>query len=135
MDTHRALDRDSVSVDNQQHLAAIASFARNLSQATLTRDVGSEFLLGAERVVPILRQYLDGEREFEALSQLREELPKVRDALRQIVGDLDRSYARRAPQDKAIDRKEWLLVGIHMEGALLALFPERWNAMQVGPGV
>jgi hypothetical protein len=28
----------------------------------------------------------------------------------------------------------WLLVGIHMEGILFALLPERWEAMHLGAG-
>jgi hypothetical protein len=134
MVTQRALDRDSASVDNEHHLAAITSFARSLSHATLSRDVGSEFQRGAEKLVPVLRDFLNGGREDEALNQLREDLPKVRDALRQMVGDLDDAYMRGLPRDNGIDSMEWLLVGIHIEGVLFALFPERWESMNLGTG-
>jgi hypothetical protein len=30
---------------------------------------------------------------------------------------------------------DWLVVGVHIEGVIFALFPERWNAMNAGPGV
>lgn len=134
MVTHRALDRDSTSVDSDHHLAAISSFARNFSHATLSRDVGSEFQRGAEALVPVLGEFLNGSREDEALRQLREHLPTVRDALRQIVGDLDEAYRRGVPREKGIDSMEWLLVGIHIEGVLFALIPERWEAMRLGAG-
>jgi hypothetical protein len=68
------------------------------------------------------------------LCQLREHLPTVRDALRQIVGELDHTYMQGVPRDSGINSMEWLLVGIHIEGMLFALFPERWEAMNLGAG-
>jgi hypothetical protein len=134
MVTHRALDRDSVSVDDDHHLAAITSFARNLPHATLSQDVGSDFVREAAFLVPVLHSFLNGNREDDVLCQLREHVPKVRDALRQIVGDLDDAYMRGVPRENGINSMEWLLVGIHIEGMLFALFPERWEAMNLGAG-
>jgi hypothetical protein len=122
MVTHRALDRDSVSVDDDHHLAAITSFARNLPHATLSQDVGSDFVREAAFLVPVLHSFLNGNREDDVLCQLREHLPKVRDALRGV------------PRENGINSMEWLLVGIHIEGMLFALFPERWEAMNLGAG-
>ena len=134
MVTHRALDRNSASIDNDQHRAAIRSFARNLSHATFSQDVGSDFVREAELLVPVLHSFLNGSREDEVICQLREHLPKVRDALRQIVGDLDEAYMRGVARENGIDSMEWLLVGVHIEGLLFALFPERWEAMNLGAG-
>jgi hypothetical protein len=134
MGTYRSLDRDSASVDNDHHLAAISSFARNLPHATLSQDVGSEFVQKAELLVPVLHSFLSGSRDDEVLCQLREQLPTVRDALRQIVGELDHTYMQGVPRDSGINSMEWLLVGIHIEGMLFALFPERWEAMNLGAG-
>jgi hypothetical protein len=134
MAINRALDRDSATVDSDHHLAAISSFARNRSHAPLPLDIGTEFQRGAETLVPVLRDFLNGSREQEALIQIREHLPAVRDALRQIVGDLEDAHVRGLPRDKGIDSMNWLLVGIHMEGILFALLPERWEAMHLGAG-
>lgn len=134
MGAHRSLDRDSVSNDNDHHLAAIASFARSPSPAILSQDAGTEFLQAAETLVPILNAFLNGSRADEVVSELRIHLPKVRDSLRQMVGDLDHAHTRGLPRDSGIDSMEWLLVGIHIEAMVFALFPERWNAMNLGEG-
>lgn len=134
MVTHRILDKDSVSVDNQHHLAAISSFGRKAILLQMSRDVGTEFLYQSEVVVPILSNYLSGNQDEEGISLLREHLPKVRDALRVMLGDLGEAHKRGVGEALGEMFLEWLVVGTHIEATLFALFPERWSAMNLGVG-
>jgi len=131
---HRSLDRDSVTFDNNHHLAAMTSFARIGASAAPPRDVGAELLKEAEVLVPILQSFLNGSREEGVVSQLREHLPHARDAVRQILGELDHAYIHGLKRDESVDHTEWFVIGVHMEAVLFALFPERWDSAKLGVG-
>lgn len=130
----RSLNRHSVNTDNQLHLAAVSSFAGSDRIAPHQPQAPEEFLSRAQALLPTLDRFLTGDSGVEVMSLMREQTPPLRDAVREILRDIDTA---RQNQLSTCDTREflaWLECAVHVEALVFALFPERWERLNIGFG-